>query len=206
MNDWRVKAFEVKHLWLAAAPLLVAAAPIEDPARFRADLARFEQRDSAADTQSLRQANRMRLGGTLPEWTASAEALAALESTPARALALAETQLAIDPLNLNALYVAEQALTSLGRDPEAARRHAEIVALLKSITGGRDGASRETAWTVVSPAEKDTALALLGMKVTGETTLRDGPHRWSVVQATQTEANQPLTLWIALDDPATPAS
>lgn len=190
---------------LAALSMLAAAAPAYAVAPADDAFARFAAGDSGVDPVALRLANRARLGGTLPEWAAAAEAQRLVDSAPARALALAEAHLATDPLNLNALDLAEQALVALGRPAEAARRHAQILLLLRGITGGRDAASREQAWLALSPAEKDTTLALLGFRVIGETSLREGRRTYAMVTATHADSGRTVTLWIAVDDPAPPA-
>ncbi|MBB3476051.1 hypothetical protein FHT53_000151 [Novosphingobium sp. BK369] len=184
---------------LLAAPLIFAAAPALAQDAFQAGLARFEQGDASVDARALRWQNRVRLGGTVPEWDQAQSAWATIERDPARSLAMAQAQRAIDPLNLNALYLEEQALPRLGRADEARLRHAQILILLRGITGGQDGATRERAWNVVSAAEKDTALALLGFAVTGEETRRDGGHAYAVITATPPMGGQPMTIWIGID-------
>lgn len=184
---------------LLAAPLIFAAAPVLAQDAFQAGLARFEQGDAGVDARALRWQNRVRLGGTVPEWDQAQSAWATIERDPARSLAMAQAQRAIDPLNLNALYLEEQALPRLGRADEARLRHAQILILLRGITGGQDGATREHAWNVVSAAEKDTALALLGFAVTGEETRRDGGHAYAVIAATPPMGGQPMTIWIGID-------
>ncbi|MCW1987667.1 UNVERIFIED_ORG: hypothetical protein M2348_003417 [Sphingomonas sp. R1F5B] len=184
---------------LLAAPLIIAAAPALAQDAFQAGLARFEQGDASVDARALRWQNRARLGGTVPEWDQAQSAWATIERDPARSLAMAQAQRAIDPLNLNALYLEEQALPRLGRADEARLRHAQILVLLRGITGGQDGATRERAWNVVSAAEKDTALALLGFTVTGEETRRDGGHAYAVITATPPMGGQAMTIWIGVD-------
>ncbi|KPF51391.1 MULTISPECIES: hypothetical protein [unclassified Novosphingobium] len=184
---------------LLAAPLIIAAAPALAQDAFQAGLARFEQGDASLDARALRWQNRARLGGTVPEWDQAQSAWATIERDPARSLAMAQAQRAIDPLNLNALYLEEQALPRLGRADEARLRHAQILILLRGITGGQDGATRERAWNVVSAAEKDTALALLGFTVTGEETRRDGGHAYAVITATPPMGGQAMTIWIGVD-------
>lgn len=184
---------------LLAAPLIIAAGPALAQDAFQAGLARFEQGDASVDARALRWQNRARLGGTVPEWDQAQSAWATIERDPARSLAMAQAQRAIDPLNLNALYLEEQALPRLGRADEARLRHAQILILLRGITGGQDGATRERAWNVVSAAEKDTALALLGFTVTGEETRRDGGHAYAVITATPPMGGQAMTIWIGVD-------
>ena len=184
---------------LLATPLIIAAAPAMAQDAFQAGLARFEQGDANLDARALRWQNRARLGGTVPEWDQAQAAWATIERDPARSLAMAQAQRAIDPLNLNALYLEEQALPRLGRADEARLRHAQILILLRGITGGQDGATRERAWNVVSAAEKDTALALLGFAVTKETTLRESGHAYAVITATPPMGGQAMTIWIGVD-------
>lgn len=176
------------------------AAPAYDAGAFQTDLARFGQGDAGLDAHGLRLANRARLGGTVPEWAEAKAAWGLVEQEPARALAMAQAQLSIDPLNLNALYLAEEALPRLGRGEESRLRHAQILILLRSITGGKDGTARERAWNVVSAAEKDTALALLGFAVSSETAIREGGRTFALVNATPPLGGGPTTLWIALDN------
>lgn len=185
--------------WLLAAPLVAAAAPAVAQDAFQAGLARLEQGDTSVDARALRWQNRARLGGAVPEWDQAQAAWATIERDPARSLALAQAQRQIDPLNLNALYLEEQALPRLGRADEARLRHAQILILLRGITGGQDGATREKAWNVVSAAEKDTALALLGFLVTGENTVREAGHAYAVITATPPTGGQPMTIWIGVD-------
>ncbi len=183
---------------LLATPLIIAAPAMAQDA-FQAGLARFEQGDANLDARALRWQNRARLGGTVPEWDQAQAAWATIERDPARSLAMAQAQRAIDPLNLNALYLEEQALPRLGRADEARLRHAQILILLRGITGGQDGATRERAWNVVSAAEKDTALALLGFAVTKETTLRESGHAYAVITATPPMGGPAMTIWIGVD-------
>lgn len=181
------------------APLLLAAAPGFDDAAFQAGMARFEAGDAGLDAKALRWQNRARLGGSVPEWDQASAAWAALERDPARSLAMATAQRAIDPLNLNALYLEEQALSRLGRAEAAQRRHAQILILLRGITGGQPGTAPNAAWNVVSAAEKDTALALLGFTVTAEDTRREGGHAYAIVTATPPTGGAAMTIWIAVD-------
>jgi len=181
------------------APALLAAAPAPVDPAFQAGLARSEQGDASVDARALRWQNRARLGGSVPEWDQAQAAWATIERDPARSLALAQAQRQIDPLNLNALYLEEQALPRLGRADEARLRHAQILILLRGITGGQDGGAREKAWNVVSAAEKDTALALLGFAVTGENLVREQGHAYAVVMATPPTGGQAMTIWIAMD-------
>lgn len=184
---------------LLATPLVIAATPAVAQDAFQAGLARFEQGDASLDARALRWENRARLGGAVPEWDQAQAAWATIERDPARSLALAQAQRQIDPLNLNALYLEEQALPRLGRADEARLRHAQILILLRGITGGQDGGSRDKAWNVVSAAEKDTALALLGFAVTGENTVREGGHAYAVVTATPPTGGAAMTIWIGVD-------
>jgi len=91
------------------APALLAAAPAPVDPAFQAGLAHFEQGDASVDARALRWQNRARLGGRVPEWDQAQAAWATIERDPARSLALAQAQRQIDPLNLNALYLEEQA-------------------------------------------------------------------------------------------------
>lgn len=181
------------------APAVAAPVPAAAGSAFAADLARFEAGDATLDARALRFANRARLGGTIPEWDKAGEAWALLPKNPARALALADAEREADPLSLNALTLQEEALQRLGRGADAQVRHRQILILLRAITGGTDGASREWAWNVVSAAEKDTALVLLGYLVTGERIEREGDHVWALVTARPPIGEGASTIWISID-------
>jgi hypothetical protein len=189
----------VRHAALVlVAPLLLAAAPGFDDAAFQAGMARFEAGDAGLDAKALRWQNRARLGGSVPEWIRPRRP-GPRWSAIRRSLAMAQAQRAIDPLNLNALYLEEQALSRLGRAEAAQRRHAQILILLRGITGGQPGTAPDAAWNVVSAAEKDTALALLGFTVTAEDTRREGGHAYAIVTATPPMGGAAMTIWIAVD-------
>lgn len=180
-------------------PAVAAPVPAAAGSAFAADLARFEAGDATLDARALRFANRARLGGTIPEWDKAGEAWALLPKNPARALALADAEREADPLSLNALTLQEEALQRLGRGADAQVRHRQILILLRAVTGGTDGASRARAWNVVSAAEKDTALVLLGYLVTGERIEREGDHVWALVTARPPVGEGASTIWISID-------
>jgi hypothetical protein len=174
---------------LRSAPVPAAAG-----SAFAADLARFEAGDATLDARALRLPTGRGWAGP-SEWDKAGEAWALLAKIPPAHWPWPMRSV-IDPLSLNALTLQEEALQRLGRGADAQVRHRQILILLRAITGGTDGASRERAWNVVSAAEKDTALVLLGFLVTGEDRARRGPclghrHRHAL------PSGRGSTIWIS---------
>ena len=187
---------------IGAAPAFAAeqaAEPGYDAASFATALAKFEAGDPSVDAGALRQQNLLRLHNTIPDWDSARDAFAALKTDPAKALASADAHRKNDPLSLDALFVAENALTGLGRADEAKLRHEQILALLRSATHGTDGQSRDKAWTAISVHEEYSILGILGFQPSKQSLMQDGGHAFDVLEATPPDGSKPVSIWFNID-------
>lgn len=162
---------------MAAAPLAPAradagvskaATAAADSAAYDAALARVRQDDLTVDFKWLRQQHAARFGSLMPGWPEAKGLFDKLDSDTGAALAGAEARLAQDYLSFDAHFLAEIALTKLGRAEEATRHHAFLSAYVQSVTEKKDGLSAETAWNAASVPEEYFVLMLLGFKPKGQ--------------------------------------
>jgi hypothetical protein len=174
-----------------------------DEATYRADVARWQAGDIAVDLGDLRRRHAGLFGGYVSLIKNIAErdlVRKAMADKDWAALAkFAEAAIAADPLDMEAHFTAEAAYAQSGRTEDQARAHAVIVALLQTITGGRNGRSAQGAWQAMSVAEEYTTLRLLGMTAVGQALRHVDGHSYDVMSVKPRGSEQPIDIWFNID-------
>lgn len=194
-----IAAFALASGALLAGTSARAAEPGFDKSAFEAMMAKFAVNDPAADASWLRHQNLVRLNYVLPDWESAHTAFDAMKTSPDKALSLAEAHLKNDPLSLDALFVAENALNRLSRPADAKVRHEQIVALLRSATHGTDGLGKDRAWDAVSVHEEYSILGILGFEPRSQALSQDGGHSYDVMEVTPPDGGKPVRVWFNID-------
>lgn len=181
------------------------AAKSEKPEKgFEADayasaVARYGAGDATVDVKWLRQQNLLNFHYMVPTWDEARKAFDSLQDDPANALERAKAWLAIDPLSIDANFVAEVALNRLKRSDEAQRHHAAIVTLLRAVTGGTDGQAQDKAWVAMSVGEEYSVLRLLGFQPNGQALVSKDGHSFDVMTVRQRDTDKDVKIWFNID-------
>lgn len=183
-------------------PPLAAAEPAKefDAVAYAAVLTKARAGDPTTDYNLLRTQSLFKVHRMETRWAQEKEAFESLNANPAQALHLAEDGLSSDYVELFAHVVAEKALTKLGRTDEAKIHHANVVGLLRSITGGLDGLSKQTAFNANSVHEEYETLAFIGLRPSGpQSLLQSDGHMFDTLVTTEPKSGKQLTVWFNID-------
>lgn len=189
---------------LAAPPPPAAeqppAAPPPPADDYATALAKLRAGDLSVDLRQLRRERAAAAGYAATPWREARTFYGKLDTDPAAALAGAEAALAQDYLNPEAHLLADIALTRLSRRDEGAQHRGFLVALLRSITEGRDGRTAQTAWNAVSVPEEYFALMLMGYKAEGQALVNDGKGPFDRMQVTDRKKGEKSEIWFDISD------
>lgn len=186
---------------IVLAAMLLPASLAAQPAApdFEAVLESARQGDQTVDFTWLRQRNAERRHHFPLAWTGSEEAFGLRVTAPDKALALAEKQLASDPLDIDAHLLAEMILTKAGKGAEAARHHAVVAGILRSVRGGKDGLSAPDAWNAVSVPEEYAMLFLMGLEPQRQSLMAQDGHSYDLIQVRDEETGKESAIWFNID-------
>jgi hypothetical protein len=164
---------------LAAGPARAAGEDAE--ARYQALVAKAKTGDAPVDWAELRFAYADRPNAPV----VSEEVRAAMRAAVGRkdydeALYRASVLLQADYVDAEAHLGAAAAYRGLGKAAEADRERSIAQGIFKSMMTG-DGLTSASAYTVVSVAEEYQLMAVLGRKVTGQSTMQAGGHGYDVL-------------------------
>lgn len=186
---------------LAALSLFAHAAEAKDNdfdrAAYSEAVGKAKSGDLTVDFRWLRQQNA--LGSASDNWNEEPQAAEALADAPETALKLAQTRIEANFLDLYAHAVADSALDKLGRTQEAQAEHALILAILSTVTDGKDGRSQEQAWNAVSVGEEYVALSLLGFRPGSQALVDEDGHTFDVMTVTDLETGDEVAIWFNVD-------
>jgi Domain of unknown function (DUF4919) len=186
-------------LGLAGLPAAAKDAAKVDPAAIAAMIEKAKANDPATDMTWLRRENARGLGYMPPDWAEAGKAFDALEKDPAKAIELANKQIKLNPLDIDANLLIEIASEKLGRKDEQARQHNLLMALLKSVMAGMDGKTTGTAWNAVSVDEEYQVLRLIGLKPKSQALLNDKGSNFDAMTVTNPDDGKELTIHFNID-------
>jgi len=155
--------------------------------------------DQTVDVTALRQKNAKRFSYFLPDWKEAAAAFDSFDKAPEQAFSLAQRQLQINPLDIDANYLAEAAAQKLGRPAEEIRYHTLLMAMLHSISGGNNGKTTGSPWNAVSVAEEYQILRLVGLKVKQQALVIEHGHQFDAMTVEGRKPGEEFTINFNID-------
>lgn len=170
-----------------------------DRAAYVEAVEKIKSGDLTIDFKWLRQQNAIQFHYSVPDWDEARRADEALPDAPETALKLAQAQIEANFLDIYAHAVADTAFKKLGRTQEAQAEHALILALLSTVTDGRDGQSADQAWNAVSVDEEYIVLNLLGFRTGDQALANTDGHVFDVMTVTDRETGDELKIWFNID-------
>jgi len=185
----------MRRLLLVSATLLAlaGAARAADPAadaRYQQLLAQAKTADPASvDWQALRFAYADSSGFSVTggEDDQHQALFQALNKDDNKAVvAAANAILAKDFVDVDAHVALDLADQALGFKQQSAREHQIALGLLKSVHTG-DGATPETAFTVITVGEEYATMRAFAMRVTGQALVMAGPHSYDRLTVVDSE-------------------
>ncbi|HZC16658.1 MAG TPA: hypothetical protein VE309_07845 [Caulobacteraceae bacterium] len=114
------------------------------------------------------------------------------------ALTQARLILAQDYVDIDAHVVADLASKKPGDTATAAREHAIVLGLLRSVRIG-DGSSPAMALKVITVGEEYAVTRAFDMTVTGQALVQDGGHSYDRLSVTDPDG-KPLTIYFLIDN------
>lgn len=200
-NPWFKFCASVSVALLAwAVPQTGLAKEAFDRQGYEAAIARAQSGAADVDYLFLRQQAAISHHYAFPRWDDLPKADAALDSAPARSLALAQARLKDVWVDMFAHAVARMALIKLGRTAEAAQEKTIIDGLIRSIMGGHSGKSAQDAFNAVTIDEEYAFLALGGMKTQRQALSNVEGHNFDVMTVKSAQdSGEELTLWFNID-------
>ncbi len=194
-----MKGLLAAALFIGLSGLPVQAMDKSDPAAITAMVEKAKANDPAADMTWLRRENSRRMSYMAPNWEDARSAFDASAKEPEKALELARKQLATNPLDIDANFLAEIVYGKLGRKDDEAHQHNLLMALLKSVMDGKDGKTPATAWNAVSVDEEYQILRLIGFQPKSQALVGDGDKKFDAMTVTNPDTGKEMTIHFNID-------
>lgn len=185
---------------VVASPVAIAKEPpAYDATAFDAAVETVKGGDLTVDFRWLREQNAARLGYQSPNWKEGNQAFAFIETKPDKALALANKRLAVDFLDIHAHIAAEAALKKLSRENDARQHHAVLLEILRSITEGKSGETKDEAWNASFVHEEYMTLFAMGFEPVNQSLSSDDGHFYDVMTVKDVDSGQETKIWFNID-------
>lgn len=191
-------------VWVLAAISLFCYAQQKPESDYARLLARVKAGDMTVDFKQMRLAYM-----DSPEYKAAkdtdAEAGAMIAAVNAgdfpAAIKNADVVLAGDYLDLDAHFAEYVAYRELHHDVESKFHKDVFDGLLHSITNSGDGKSEQTAFVVIQTHEEYVVMRMFGLTLGKQSLKRVNHHAYDVIDATDPQSGQKVTLYFNVDIP-----
>jgi hypothetical protein len=170
-----------------------------DPKAYAAAVARAEAGDPGVDYLWLRKQAAAQLDYGEAPWDKWSKADALVDTKPKEAMRMARERLSSVWTDFMAHIVAQMALEKLGKNDESAREADIVSGIVRSISGGHMGTSKEDAMNAVSVAEEYRVLALLRWRAEGQSLVNELGHTFDVFDVIDQKTQQKRQAWFDID-------